>query len=272
MKDTLPLGLSRRGFLAASGAAALAVGCANTGPPPTPGHDMTAMSAQQSGSEQIGMVMYPEMTAIDLVAPQYFLAGLLGATVHLVAKDMSPVVSDTGVAIMPTATFQTCPARLDVLFVPGGTNGTLAAIEDKDTLGFVTDRGGSAAYVTSVCTGSVILGAAGLLRGYRATSHWFTRPLLSNFGATPTDQRVVVDRNRITGAGVSAGLDFGLTMTALLRDESYARTIQLLAEYAPAPPFNAGRPEDAPQEKETLTRMFAEFSANAEQIAKRYAR
>jgi cyclohexyl-isocyanide hydratase len=232
---------------------------------------MTAMPDFATGTEKIAMLMYPEMTAIDLVGPQYFLSSLLGATVYLVAKEMAPVISDTGLPIMPTHTFETCPSDVDILFVPGGTDGTLAAIEDAATLGFVKSRGVTAKYVTSVCTGSVVLGAAGLLKGYKATSHWFTRDLLPNFGATPTEERVVVDRNRITAAGVSAGLDFGVTITALLRGEKYAKTMTLLAEYDPKPPYNTGNPKNAPAEKAALIEMVKEFETNAAAIAKKYA-
>jgi putative intracellular protease/amidase len=211
-----------------------------------PGHDMSMAPAGWTRADQIAMLVYPKMTALDLIGPQYMFASLMGAKVHLVGKTRDPVTSDTGVTIVPTADFASCPGELTVLFAPGGTLGTLAAMEDADTRAFIADRGARAKYVTSVCTGSLILAAAGLLEGYRATSHWAARDRLADFGAVPVDQRVVRDRNRITGAGVTAGLDFGLTMLAELRDATYAQSVQLLCEYDPHPPFDAGSVRTAP--------------------------
>ncbi|HEY6514996.1 MAG TPA: DJ-1/PfpI family protein [Steroidobacteraceae bacterium] len=164
------------------------------------------------GHDVIAQLIYPNMTALDLVGPHYMLSLLMGAKVHLVAKTADPVTSDLGLTITPTTTFERCPRNLTVLFAPGGT-GALSAAADPQTRAFIAERGSRAKYVTSVCTGSLILAAAGLLKGYRATSHWAARDLLADFGAIPTDQRVVQDRNRITGAGVTSGLDFGLTMS-----------------------------------------------------------
>jgi cyclohexyl-isocyanide hydratase len=191
-------------------------------------------------------------------------AGLMGATVHHVAKSMAPVVSDTQLALMPTVTLAQCPRELDILFVRGGGAGTIAAMRDQELLAFLADRGTRAKLVTSVCTGSLVLGAAGLLQGYKATSHWATRSLLPEVGAMPVEARVVHDRNRITGAGVSAGLDMGLTIVGLLRDAVYAQSMQLLAEYAPEPPFNAGTPRTAaPAITAMLTEMFKDFDPQA---------
>jgi putative intracellular protease/amidase len=234
----------------------------------TPDHPMTA-PASWTRPDEIAMLVYPRMTALDLIGPQYMLASLMGAKVHLVAKTPEPVTSDTGVTITPTATFADCPRDLTVLFAPGGTTGTLAAMEDAETRAFMADRGSRARYVTSVCTGSLILGAAGLLKGYRATSHWAARDILPAFGAIPTDQRVVRDRNRITGAGVTAGLDFGLTMIAELRDRNYAQNVQLLCEYDPHPPFDAGSLPTAPPEvRATMQNMLAPFHMKAEAAAR----
>lgn len=194
---------------------------------------------------QIAMVMYPQMTALDLVGPQLFLAGLTNAVVHLVAATAAPVATDTGLAIVPTTTFADAPARVDVLFVPGGSVGTAVAMRDPALLGFVQTRGAGAAWITSVCTGALVLGAAGLLRGYRATTHWVAHELLPLAGATAVDARVVVDRDRVTAAGVSAGLDLGLVLAATLRGDDYARALALNAEYAPAPPVRAGTPVEA---------------------------
>jgi len=226
----------------------------------TPGHDMSGMPASWTRPDSIAMLCYPRMTILDLIGPQYMFASLMGASVHLVAKTRDPITSDTGVTIIPTATFDECPSDLTVLFVPGGTDGTLAAMRDDTTRAFVADRGSRARYVTSVCTGSLVLGAAGLLKGFNATSHWAALETLPDFGAVPVAERVVRDRNRITGAGVTAGLDFGLTMLAELRDATYAEGVQLICEYDPAPPFNAGSPRTAPPDvKAMMEEMFTAF-------------
>lgn len=237
-------------------------------PAAEPGHDMSHAPPHWSGNEQIAMLLYPGFTALDLIGPQYMFASLMGATVHLVAKTREPVLSDTGVTVLPTATLAECPAELTIVFVPGGTRGTLAAMRDEAILAFLADRGRRATYVTSVCTGSLLLGAAGLLDGYRATSHWISRPLLPLFGAIADDARVVWDRNRVTGAGVTAGIDFGLSLVAKLRDRDYAETLQLLAEYAPEPPFTAGSPATAaPRQRQMLEEMLAPFLAEVREVA-----
>ena len=194
------------------------------------------------GSEVIAMLLYPGFTALDLVGPQYFFACMLGSTVHLVTNqpDLTPVKSDLGLAIAPTVSMADCPADLTLLFVPGGSNGTCNAMEDPGTLAFLADRGSRARYVTSACTGSLLLAAAGLLRGKHATSHWALRSTLVDFGAIAVDERVVTDGNVVTAAGVSAGLDLGITMVERMRGRPYAATLMLQAEYAPAPPFAGG--------------------------------
>jgi len=259
--------LERREFLRLAAAALAAspwLARAGTSAPPPSGHDMSGMPQGWTGSEQIGMVLYPGFTALDFVGPQYMYASLMGATVHHVARTAEPVTSDTRLAIVPTTTFDRAPLDLDVLFVPGGGEGTIAALQDPALLDFVADRGARARWVTSVCTGSLVLGGAGLLKGYRATSHWKARPLLVDAGATPVDARVVRDRNRVTGAGVSAGLDLGLTMVGLMRDGVYAETVQLLAEYAPEPPYAAGSPQTAPPlVKAMIDDMFKDFGTSA---------
>lgn len=220
------------------------------------------------GDERIAMLMYPGMTVMDLIGPQSMFAAMMGARIHLVAKTLDPVTSDGGVTITPDATFDTCPRDLTVLFTPGGTDGTIKAATDPATLAFMADRGSRATYVTSVCSGSLILGAAGLLKGYRATSHWSCRDALAGFGAIPTDARVVRDRNRITGAGVTAGLDFGLSMVAEMRDRTYAECCQLMSEYDPELPFHAGSLKTAPPEvREPMVRMVAGFRRAAEALA-----
>jgi cyclohexyl-isocyanide hydratase len=231
-----------------------------------PAHDMHSMPQHWFGKEQIGLLIYPSFTALDMVGPHYMLTNLMGATTHIIAKTKDPVVSDTGLVFTPSITFEECPKDLDVLFVPGGSSGTLMAIRDPDTVQFVSERGKSARFVTSVCTGSLILGAAGLLNGYRATSHWMTLSLLEQLGATPESNRVVIDRNRITGAGVTAGIDFGLFLVSQMRDQKYAETVQLLAEYDPDPPFNSGNPKKAsPDVKAIMDDMFVSFLAEAKQ-------
>ena len=220
------------------------------------------------GHEQIGMLMYPGMTVMDLIGPQCMFGSMMGAKIDLVAKTLDPVTSDAGVTIIPTATFESCPRDLTVLFAPGGTDGTLAAAADPETLAFMADRGARAKYITSVCSGSLILGAAGLLKGYKATSHWAVRDVLAEYGAIPTEARVVRDRNRVTGAGVTAGLDFGLSMVAELRDQTYAECCQLVSEYDPDPPFNAGSLRTAPEGVKTaMIQLLADFTSKAKALA-----
>lgn len=191
----------------------------------------------------IGMLLFPGLTQLDLTAPFELMHRIPGAQVHLVWKDLDPVRAGSGLGLLPTTTFADCPA-LDVLFVPGGT-GQAALMDDQAVLGFLRDRGRTARYVTSVCTGSLLLGAAGLLEGYAATSHWAFVDLLPAFGARPAPGRVVVDRNRITAGGVTAGLDFGLRLVAELAGERRAQAIQLGLEYDPDPPFRSGHPSVA---------------------------
>jgi cyclohexyl-isocyanide hydratase len=210
------------------------------------------------------MLLYPELTALDLIGPQMPLVFLPGREVHLVWKNRETIISDTGVPIQPTLTFDETPEDVEILFVPGGTMGTVKAMQDPEVLDFVASRGERAAHVTSVCTGSLILGAAGLLEGYQATSHWLVRDLLPLFGAEPVNERVVIDRNRITGGGVTAGIDFGLTLLAQLAGEPLAMTSQLIIEYAPEPPFQSGTPEQAAPEVLIQVRdWFAPFVAAA---------
>lgn len=259
--------------LAAGALAALAAGSISEGARAqaggaTPGHDMTGFPPHWHGREQIAFLAYPGFTALDLVGPHYMLGSLMGATVHIVAKSREPVVSDMGLTIVPSATFGECPADLDIICVPGGSTGTLAAMQDDATIAFLKDRGARAKLITSVCTGSLVLGAAGLLKGYKATSHWAARDVLRDLGAEPVDERVVVDRNRITGGGVTAGLDFGLAIVAKLRDADYAKGVQLLAEYAPAPPFDAGTPARAGKATtDMMASMFTEFIAHAREAS-----
>ncbi|MBB2960626.1 DJ-1/PfpI family protein [Methylobacterium sp. R2-1] len=192
---------------------------------------------------EIGFLVFPRVQQLDLTGPYEVLAMVPGTRVHLVAKEMGPIASATGLVLTPSVTFAECPV-LDVICVPGGS-GVNPLMEDAETLDFLRRQAESARYLTSVCTGALVLGAAGLLQGKRATTHWAAHDLLAAFGAIPTQGRVVRDGNLITGGGVTAGIDFGLTLAAELADEATARAIQLHQEYAPAPPFDAGRPESA---------------------------
>ena len=195
---------------------------------------------------QIGFVGFQKLTQLDLTGPYETLARLPRTKVHIIAKRLEPIRSDTGLAIQPTVSFSDCPA-LDLLCVPGGP-GVNEAMLDEETLTFLRGKASTARYVTSVCSGALILGAAGLLGGYRATTHWASLEFLSRFGAIPVRERICVDRNRVTGGGVTAGIDFGLYLAAQLRGQAVAERIQLYLEYAPAPPFAAGTPETAPKE------------------------
>jgi cyclohexyl-isocyanide hydratase len=192
----------------------------------------------------IGLVMYPDMTQLDLTAPHQVFASLPQARVHLLWKTLEPVVCNAGLTILPTTTFADCPP-LDVLCVPGGVMGTVQMMQDPEMLAFLRHQAAIAKYVTSVCTGSLILGAAGLLQGYRAATHWAFREILPMLGATVSNERVEIDRNRITGGGVTAGIDFALTIVGLLVDKNTAQFLELMLEYNPQPPFRTGSPEMA---------------------------
>jgi cyclohexyl-isocyanide hydratase len=193
---------------------------------------------------QIGLLVFPNVTQLDFTGPLQVFSSVPGVTVHLIWKTREPVRSDSVLMLPPTMTFADCP-QLDVICVPGGF-GIDALLNDEDTLAFLRRQAAGARFVTSVCTGSLVLGAAGLLRGYKATTHWSAINLLELFGAMPTSTRVCIDRNRVTGGGVTAGIDFALTLVSLLVDRPTAEAIQLRLEYNPAPPFNAGSPETAP--------------------------
>jgi cyclohexyl-isocyanide hydratase len=221
---------------------------------------------------QIGFLVFPKVTQLDLTGPLQVFSRLPGATIHLIWKRIEPVPSDAVLTLTPTITYAACP-QLDVICVPGGA-GSDDMVNDAETLDFLKTQASGARYVTSVCTGSLILGAAGLLQGYRATTHWAAMAHLARFGATPVSTRVCVDRNRITGGGVTAGIDFGLTLVATLADRSTAEMIQLLMEYNPAPPFAAGSPDTAPPDvlarvDQTLTHARERRRAAVETAAAR---
>jgi cyclohexyl-isocyanide hydratase len=216
---------------------------------------------ESAQSTVVGLVFYPGMTALDVVGPQAVFSVLPGVTIHRIWKTLDPIQSDDGMTVVPDTTFATCPP-LDVVCIGGGIKQG-AIQDDPELLEFLAKQGAGAQYVTSVCGGSVMLAKAGLLEGYRATTHWAMHGQLAELGAEVSPGRVVVDRNRMTGGGVTAGIDFGLTIAAALRGEEAARMAQLIIEYDPAPPFDAGSPEKAGPElvEKTIAWVMAEMSA-----------
>ncbi|MBY8974092.1 DJ-1/PfpI family protein [Pseudomonas sp. P867] len=194
---------------------------------------------------QIGFLLFPGIQQLDLTGPYDVLGSLPDVKLHLVWKDLAPITSSTGLVFTPTITYADCP-NLDVLCVPGGA-GVGPLMEDPQTLDFLKAQAQTVRYLTSVCTGSLVLGAAGLLRGRKATTHWAYHHLLAPLGAVPVHERVVRDGNLFTGGGITAGIDFALTLAAELYSEAAAQLVQLQIEYAPAPPFDSGRPETAPR-------------------------
>lgn len=188
----------------------------------------------------IAFLLFPGVTQLDLTGPAQVLSRLGNVKLDLVWKSREPVMTDAGFAIMPTATFNDI-ATADILCVPGGI-GVTDVMKDDAAMIWLRHVGKDAKWVTSVCTGSLILGAAGLLKGYKATSHWAWHDQLALFGAEPVKARTVFDRNRVTGGGVTAGIDFALALTSEIRGEAHARLVQLSLEYDPAPPFDSGSP------------------------------
>ncbi len=192
---------------------------------------------------QIGLLLFPDLTQLDLTGPYEVFTKFPDTDVHLVWKTLEPVTAAGGIRLLPTTAFSDCPP-LDLICVPGGA-GMNPLLNDEATLDFVRRQAGGARYVTSVCTGSLVLGAAGLLRGKRATTHWMSLPMLAAFGCEPVAERVVVDGNTVTGGGVTAGIDFALTVAGELFGVETARRIQLAIEYDPRPPYDAGSPARA---------------------------
>jgi cyclohexyl-isocyanide hydratase len=221
---------------------------------------------------QIGLVLFPKVTQLDFTGPLQVFSSVPGAKVHLIWKRIEPVPSDSVMVLTPTITFADCP-QLDVICVPGGS-GTDDMVNDEEMLDFLRQQAVGAKYVTSVCTGSLVLGAAGLLQGYRAATHWAAMDFLAAFGATPTKTRVCVDRNRVTGGGVTAGIDFALTLVSIMVDRPTAEAIQLRLEYNPAPPFNSGSPDTAPPEVLAVMKdkLAASRQRRGESIARAAAR
>ena len=188
-------------------------------------------------------LVYPGMTLLDMVGPLQAWSFLPGYEVQYVWHRSDAVLTDCGLSVQATHSFADAWADPDVLLVGGGAKPTLDLMGDAAAIAFLADRGSRARWVCSVCTGALLLGAAGLLRGYRAAVHWGAREALSQFGAEPSGERVCVDRNRLTGGGITAGIDFGIKMAGLWAGEGTGRVIELIMEYAPQPPFGSGRPE-----------------------------
>jgi len=219
----------------------------------------------------IGMVVFPRLTQLDLTGPYEVLARLPNTKILLVAHSLNPVESDRGLTILPTATFADCP-QLDVVMVPGGP-GQQDLMEDAAVLEFLRRQARGAQYVTSVCTGSLVLGAAGLLKGKRATSHWAALEHLKALGAIPVFEHVVIEDRTVTCAGVATGIDFALVLAAKLEGEQVAREIQLQIEYDPAPPFNCGSPRTAPPDMVArLRRRLAALNEARRTVAERVGR
>lgn len=216
----------------------------------------------------IGMLIFPNMTALDFAAPFELLSRLPGVKVHVLWKRIETVTSDIGGLYLPSLSLPDCPP-LDVLFVGGGP-GVNALMEDADILTFLAQQGAQARWITSVCTGALVLGAAGLLQGYRATTHWSALDILPLFGAIPEPTRTVQDQNRVSGGGVTAGLDFGLLLASLLCDAEEAQFQQLMLEYNPQPPFHSGSPAQATSSvRERAEQVYSTITAERRVIAER---
>ena len=240
--------IARRHLLKLIAAGSALGAAANTSaqgmPATTMDHAMPAGTMLPGRKPKVAMLVYPRMVMLDLVGPQTAL-NIAQCEIHLVWKDKTPVPTELGISVTPTTTFAECPQDVDVVFVPGGIMGTTACMNDPEVLSFLANTGARAKYVTSVCTGALVLGAAGLLKGYRAATYWPVMDILPILGATPVHDRVVIDRNRMTGGGVTAGIDFGLVLAEKLRGREMAERVQLTIEYAPKPPFHSGTPEEA---------------------------
>jgi cyclohexyl-isocyanide hydratase len=219
---------------------------------------------------QVVMLLYPRMTQLDLTGPYEVLARFEELNLHLVWKTLDPITDANGLRILPTDTLAGSP-QADILFVPGGP-GQILLMGDKEVLSLLRRQARGARYVTSVCTGSLVLAAAGLLTGYRTTCHRLSLDQLAYFGAVPVSERIVMDRNRVTGAGVTSGIDFVLTLAACLFGEERAKRAQLAMEYDPKPPFAGGTPATAgPQLVESLRAANAAFQKEREEVARRAA-
>ena len=223
---------------------------------------------------KIACFLYPKFTSIDLIAPITVWQFVPGAQFEFIAAARGPVTTDTGLVFNATHAYAEASSRPDVVFVPGGAKPTFDALSDQVLLETISRLGEEATWISSVCTGSLLLGAAGLLDGYRAACHWYPREWLAKFGAKPASERIVIDRNRATGGGATSGMDFALHMAGLWSGDASGRLIELMIEYAPEPPYRTGRPELADEATLTTARQFMamEFSEDVvEQAAQRLA-
>lgn len=216
------------------------------------------------------ILVFPRFQQLDVTGPFEVLARFPELEIHLVWKSAEPITDINGLKVVPTGTLADCP-QADILFVAGGP-GQIDLMEDREVLGFLRRQAERASYVTSVCTGSLLLAAAGLLTGYRATCHWLSLPQLAFFGAEPVAERVVVDRNRVTGAGVTSGIDFAFVLVAKLFGEERAKRVALSMEYDPQPPFRGGSAASAePVILAAVRAETAEFQKEREMVARRAA-
>jgi cyclohexyl-isocyanide hydratase len=215
----------------------------------------------------IAMMLFDEITQLDLTGPLEVFCRMPNTKIHLVSKTLDPVRSGSGLVIVPDTTFESCPLNLTILFVPGGP-GIARVLNDNVFLDFIRSRQ-HATYITSVCTGSIILAACDLLEGYRATTHWLFMGLLKQFNVQVANERVVIDRNRITGGGVTSGIDFALTLAAILYGTAHSKEIQLLMEYHPQPPFHSGHPDVA--EESIVAKVKAERADSQNERQKQIA-
>lgn len=269
--------MDRRSFIslaatAAAGAPALAAATAQA-PKPNGSFDFGPSLAPGEPRFKIAMLIFDNMTNQDFVGPHDIFSRVRVADIDVLAKSTDPVRTDARGRVLPDKAIRDALPHYDLLFVGGG-GGSTALMEDPEVLDFLRTRAASARYVTSVCTGALVLGAAGLLDGYKAATHWAAMDVLPLLGAIPTRQRVVIDRNRITGGGVTAGIDFGLTVVAQLWGEDFAKVLQLAMEYDPQPPFDTGSPDRAPanilaQGKRLTQRLTDERFATARRIQAR---
>ena len=211
-------------------------------------------------------LVYPEFTTLDLIGALQPLAQIPGTKTELVARKDGPNPTDSGATLLPDATFETAASAPDVILVPGGGTPSIDVLEDEATMDFLAKQGAAAQWVVAVCTGSLLLGKAGLLKGYKAASHWAAIDTLDAFGATPVHERVVIDRNRCTGGGVTAGVDIGLTLAGVLAGEDMGRIIELILEYNPAPPFGTGHPSIADENTRAMARAGAESAMQTDRI------
>ncbi len=228
-----------------------------------------AYRTMHKGLPIVAMVVYQEFTALDLIGPHQFLSAMMDHQVVLVSKEKGLHYSDSALAIETDMTFKECPKEVAAIVIPGGTSGTIGAMRDAETLNFVRSRAENAKVVSSVCTGSFVLAAAGLLKGKKATGHWIARDLLTEFGVTPVDERIVKDGRFVTGAGVSAGLDLGLELVSMLSTENYAKLSQLWLEYDPHPKYDYGSPAKATKADVAMLKSMApKFRADLVAFAK----